>query len=250
MTIIIIFYKQKNILHSYLPPLFFFKGRFQSYICCFGITYTMERLCLRKTIIALFILLCGVSSGCFLSIGMAYENKANLLSLLFNYLEDSNYQFFDNPMPATLFSCSLLLVVLFLLCQKMYLYPLALLLFYFKALSIGFSSALILEGFGLSGILTLLVKVFPQNVLIYIALIIIISLDYKDKSRPSHSIAKNTRHNMSKTNYLQRNKGTKANLLHTFKNSSFLRNWKFAILLKLWSLILIGSVIEGIIYSF
>lgn len=150
-------------------------------------------------LIFIFIFLTGLFSGLFFSANISYENNEYLSSLLLSSFSDNSSGFVKAFFSAAISNFLLIIIMLPAVFTK-FLSPLPPAVLWYKSFAIGFCSGLIYLNASEKAFLISAVKIFPQNLFIIPAfLIIAASIFYFSTSE----IAKKNRPHREKRSLLQ-----------------------------------------------
>ncbi|MCQ4635383.1 stage II sporulation protein M [Anaerovorax odorimutans] len=118
-------------------------------------------------LISVFFFLTGISTGIFLELTMAADEKSSLAGYLQQYLYmDSGSVDYPNPFLSSLTSNLLLLLIIFLAGLSALGFPAALAALTYKGMALGFCTGLIVETLKDKGILVILTSLVPQNLIL------------------------------------------------------------------------------------
>lgn len=117
-------------------------------------------------LLSVFLFLTGISTGIFLELTMAADEKSNLASYLQQFLSTDSTVDYPNPFTASLTNNLFLLFVIFLAGLSVLGVPVALAALLYKGVALGFSCGLIMESLSTRGITVILTALVPQNLLL------------------------------------------------------------------------------------
>ena len=130
----------------------------------------------KITIILLFVICVGISCGAFFEVAMEGENKEYIQDTIANLFKSEEEMGSIVPIIKNCVITAILGYISPLLFILLPVIPLYILL---KGISIGFSATLMLELFGMKGILYILATLLPQNIILIPVLCILGSLSFQ-----------------------------------------------------------------------
>ena len=114
----------------------------------------------------------GISAGIFLELMMNPDKKADVVQYLLQLpVTGPSNMNFPNPFSASFANNLLLLLLVFTAGLSVFLFTAALPVLFYKGLTIGFSTCLIMEALSFKGISLITLSIMPQNILIVPAFI-------------------------------------------------------------------------------
>lgn len=127
----------------------------------------------KVLLICAFFFLTGISTGIFLELTMAFDEKTSLAGYLkqYLYMEGSNVDY-PNPFFSSLTSNLLLLLIIFLAGLSALGFPAALAAITYQGMALGFCTGLIIETLKDKGMLMILTSLVPQNLILIPAFIL------------------------------------------------------------------------------
>ena len=121
----------------------------------------------KSILFSVFFFLTGISTGIFLELTMAVDEKNNLATYLQQYLyTDGSTMDYPNPFFSSLSNNLVLLLIIFLAGLSVLGFPVALAALTYKGMALGFCTGLIIETLKNKGTLIILTSLVPQNLIL------------------------------------------------------------------------------------
>lgn len=118
-------------------------------------------------LVSIFFFLTGISTGIFLELTMALDEKNNLAGYLQQYIYmDSSSTDYPNPFLSSLTENLFLLLIIFLSGLSVLGFPAALAAITYKGMALGFCTGLLMETLEDKGSIVILTSLVPQNLVL------------------------------------------------------------------------------------